>query len=256
VRIFSLALEPLWCNMLNIIIKEDKPPCGASLKVTQFTQNYARQIVSIKIACILSNSELSRRGDYEGLSLSQWEMVPCLLDPPVSTTISDVRASFRDAPRMRLFLGEGCPHLYAECVAAKRKNCWYQWLYYSCHFIFYSKFQVVAGITPKSDNGKFNHQYNLLGEKWRGNWGYKINAEKNRSKDIQKEWKLYKSILSKYRYTSLELGGRERSAASVKGNSSATYRRSLYGLCRTGLLWARLPCFIEIRNKLSWGNLS
>jgi hypothetical protein len=87
-----------------------------------------------------------------------------------------------------------------------------------------------------------------------------INAEKNRSKDIQKEWKLYKSILSKYRYTSLELGGRERSAAScpalLKDNPSATYRRSLDGLCTTGLLWARLPCFIEIGNKLSWGNLS
>jgi hypothetical protein len=86
-----------------------------------------------------------------------------------------------------------------------RKNWWYQWLYCSCNFIFYSKFQAFAGITPYSDNGKFHHQYKLLGEKKRGNWGYKINAEKNSTKDIKEEWKLYLSILRKDKYTSLEL---------------------------------------------------
>ncbi|GAX39392.1 hypothetical protein NIES4075_03480 [Tolypothrix sp. NIES-4075] len=237
-------------KLINHIIKKDKTRHGGSLQVTQFTQNCAHEIVSIKIACILNNSELSRIGDWEGFSLSQCQTVPCLLDPQIPTTISDVRASLllsktrkgRDAPsRSRLSLGEGCPLCYAECVAAMRKNWWYRWLYYSCHFIFYSKFQVVAGITPYSDNGKFNHQYKLLGEKWRGNWGYKINAEKNSSKDIKDEWKLYRSILGKYRYTSLEL---------------AVRWRSLYGLCTTGLLWARLPCSIGIGDKLSWGNLS
>jgi hypothetical protein len=62
--------------------------------------------------------------------------------------------------------------------------------------------------------------------------------QKNSSKDIKEEKKLYRSILGKYRYTSLELAVRE-----------------LYGLCTTGLLWARLPCSIEIGDKLSWGNL-
>jgi hypothetical protein len=206
-------------KLINHIIKEDHTCHGASLQVRQFTQNCAHQIATIKIACILNNSELSRIGDW-----------------------------------------------------ATRKNWWYQWLYCSCNFIFYSKFQAVAGITPKaltsnkissrvlkwlvgpsgsrlcllifyfldlpkSDNGKFNHQYKLLGEKKRGNWGYKINAEKNSSKDIKEEKKLYRSILRKDKYTSLELAV-----------------RSLYGLCTTGLLWARLPCSIGIGDKLSWGN--
>ncbi len=235
---------------------------GGSLEVTQFTRNCPHQIVSLKNACILNNSELSRISDWEGLSPyrqgskerfgaggnivvispatwfegrdfryrvlspapfkvqsasfspSQWETVPCLLDPQISRTISDVRASLllskvgkgRDAPGMGLSLGKCCPHLYGECVAATTKNWWY----YSCQVIFYSKFQVVAGTIPKSNNGKFNYQYNLLVKKRRGNWGYKINAEKNRSKDIKEKWKLYRSILGKYKYTSLELGVRSR----------------------------------------------
>ncbi|MBW4571676.1 MAG: hypothetical protein KME31_27755 [Tolypothrix carrinoi HA7290-LM1] len=193
-------------KLINHIIKEDKTRHGGSLQVTQFTQNCAHEIVSRKIACILNNSELFKIGDWEGLSLSQCQTVPCELVPQIPTTISDVRACVvlsktlffgthtkreRDASlvlsktrlgreahktRSRLSLGEGCPLCYAKRVAATRKNWWYQWLYCSCNFIFYSKFQVVAGITPKSDNGKFNHQYKLLGEKWIGNWGYKINA--------------------------------------------------------------------------------
>ena len=244
---------------------------GGSLEVTQFTRNCAHQIVSIKIACILNNSELSRISDWEGLSFSQSETVPCLLDSQISRTISDVRASIllsktrkgRDAPsRSRLSLGKCCPHLYGECVAATTKNWWY----YSCHVIFYSKFQVVAGRIPKSNNGKFNHQYNLLVKKRRGNWGYKINAEKNRSKDIKEKWKLYRSILGKYKYTSLELGVRSRPSpccnaffsgrlpcsggTTGEGYPSATSGRSLYRLFTTALLWARLPCFIGIGNKL------
>ncbi len=175
----------------------------------------------------------------EGLSLSQ--CIQCsLLDPQVvPTTISDVRACFvfdrlreREAKPRCLGLGEGCPPKYAQCVAATRKNWWYEWVYFSCNLIFYSKFQVVAGINPKSDNGKFNHQYKFLGEKIRGNWGYKINAEKNSSKDIQEEWKLYRSILGKYKYTSLELAVRRWGE-----------------LCIRGLLWARLPCCIGIGDK-------
>ena len=254
-------------KLTNHIIKEDKTRHGGSLEVTQFTRNCAHQIVSIKIACILNNSELSRISDWEGLSLSQSKTVPCLLDPQISGTISDVRASLllsktllqRDAPsRSRLSLGKCCPHLYAECVAARSKNWWYRWLYYSCNFIFYSKFQVVAGTIYQSENGKFNHQYNLLLKRRRGNWGYKINAEKNRSKEIKEKWKLYRSILGKYRYTSLELGARSRSApccpAFLKNRKkrgvaySAIYGRSLYRLFTTGLLWARLPCFIGIGN--------
>jgi hypothetical protein len=167
---------------------------------------------------------------------------------------------------LRLSLGKCSPHLYAKCVAATRKNWWY----YSCNFIFYSKFKVVVETISKSDNGKFNHQYNLLVKKMRGNWGYKINAEKNRSKEIKEKWKLYRSILGKYRYTSLQLGVRSRSASCCpaflsrrlpvpleegRGYFLATSGRSLYGLFTTGLLWARLPCFIGIGNKSSWGNL-
>jgi hypothetical protein len=203
-------------KLINHIIKEDKTRHGGSKDATQFTRNCAHQIVSIKVACILSNPELSRIIDWERLSLSQWETVPCLLDPQISRTILDVRAFLLlpetllqgNALQMRLSLGK-CSPLYAKCVAATRDNWWY----YSCHSIFYSKFQVVVETIPKSDNGKFNHQYNLLVKKRRGNSGYKINAEKNRSKEIKEKWKLYRSILGKYRYTSLQLGVRSRSAS-------------------------------------------
>jgi hypothetical protein len=121
---------------------------------------------------------------------------------------------------------------------ATRESWWYQWLYCSCRLRFYRKFQVVRAINSKTDNGKFNYQYIFLGEKRRGNWGYKINAEKNSSKDIKEEWNLYGSSLGKDRYTSLELAVRRWS-----------------GLCITGLLWVRLPCSIGIGDKLSWGNL-
>ena len=289
-------------KLINHIIKEDNTCHGASLQVRQFTQNCAHEIATTKMACILNNSELSRIGDW-----------------------------------------------------ATRKNWWYQWLYCSSNFIFYSKFQAVAGITfkalttnkisspegdarsflaspllakkeaiavfgngampnaretsktfswgmsltciemvgwskriayysrlifyflnlPKSDDGKFHHQYKLLGEKRRGNWGYKINAQKDSSKDIKEESKLYRSILGKYRYTSLKLAVRWRSHSASCASAillgrlpcsigigeglllvkpSATYGRSLYGLCTTNLLWARLPCSIGIGDKLSWGN--
>lgn len=261
-------------KLINHIIKEDKTRHGGSLEATQFTRNCAHQVVSIKIACILNNSELSRISDWEGLSLSQSKTVLCLVDPQISRTISDVRASLflpetllqRDALATHLSLGKCSPHLYAKCVAAMRDNWWY----YSCHFIFDSKFQVVVETIPKSDNGKFNHQYNLLVKKRRGNWGYKINGEKNRSKEIKEKWKLYRAILGKYRYISVQLGVRSRSAsccpAFLKGTLPysrgtgrdycwATSGRSLYRLFTTGLLWARLPCFIGIGNKSSWGNL-
>jgi len=167
----------------------------------------------------------------------------CFKDPRYPTIPPDVRASLREASETEasptptpLPTGVACPYLSTErpsqCVAATRKNWWYEWVYSSCNLIFYSKFQVVAGINPKSDNGKFNHQYKLLGEKSRGNWGYKINAEKNSSKYIKEECQLYRSILGKYRYTSLELAVRRWGE-----------------LCIRGLLWARLPCSIGIGDK-------
>lgn len=235
-------------KLINHIIKQDKTRPRASLQVRQFTHNCAHQIGTIKITCILNNSKLFRIGHWEALSLSEFGQ-PCLLNPQVPTTISHVRASLLlsqtlrepEAPptQTRLPSEEGCPHLSWVCVAATRKNWWYQWLYCSCNFISYSKFQVVGARTPKSENGKFNHQYQLLVEKRRGNWGYKINAEKNSTKNIKEEWKLYKSILRRYRYTSLKLAV-----------------GSPCGLCIRRLPWARLPCPIGIGDKLSWGNLS
>jgi hypothetical protein len=235
-------------KLINHIIKQDKTRPRASLQVRQFTHNCAHQIGTTKITCILNNSKLFRIGDSEALSLLQFGQ-PCLLNPQVPTTISHVRASVllsetlreREALLMqkRLPPEEGCPHLSWVYVAATRKNWWYQWFYCSCNFISYSKFQVVAGITPKRKNGNFNYQYKKLVKKRRGNWGYKINAEKNSTKNIKEEWKLYKSILRKYKYTSLKFA-----------------LGSPCGLCIRGLPWARLPCPIGIGDKLSWGNLS
>jgi hypothetical protein len=89
---------------------------------------------------------------------------------------------------------------------------------------------VVAGTIPKSKNGKFNHKYGLVVKNRRGNWGYKINAEKNRSKDIKEEWKLYRSIFGKYRYTSLELGVRSRRAPCCPGFRLPCFSRTGEGL--------------------------
>lgn len=244
-------------KLINHIIKEDNTCHGASLQVRQFTQNCAHKIATIKIACILKNSELSRIGQKKqgsreqgaGVPKSQTKLdrlvlkirntprvtqmkpvqfCPVLVQggrgwdeactPPLLRAPFQGGASLRDAPRTYPCFdqaprrGEGlAPPAKSPlplCLFgdwATRKNWWYQWLYCSCNFIFYSKFQAIALITPYSDNGKFHHQYKLLGEKKRGNWGYKINAEKNSSKDIKEEKKLYLSILRKDKYTSLEL---------------------------------------------------
>lgn len=101
-----------------------------------------------------------------------------------------------------------------------RKNCLYQWLGYLSNCNLYNHVTVfVARLAQKT-----NSHGKSPAETRREDWRYQRYTEKNQqnsSEDINHWWKLYRSILGKYRYTSLKLAVGLRQAQHPYTSSSA-----------------------------------
>ncbi len=101
--------------------------------------------------------------------------------------------------------------LYRTRNLEARKKCFYPWIDYSLLYKLY-KLKLVDIVSRQNKINtyacKIDDQYTSLAPTGRGHWGYQRYTEQHRQKsseDINIWGKLYRSILGKYMYTSLEL---------------------------------------------------
>jgi hypothetical protein len=109
------------------------------------------------------------------------------------------------------------------------KNWLYQWLRYLYYLILYYKISACGADSEKktsSPTRKMDIPFKSLAETRRYYWEYQRCTEPNQqntSEDINVWWKLHRSILGEYRYTSLELAVR---LGAVRAYPIADFRTS------------------------------
>ncbi len=150
----------------------------------------------------------------------------------------------------KLCIGNHLKLLRGDC-SEESKSWLYQWLRNLYFLVLYHKRSVCGASREKKtccSSCKINVRCQSQAQTRRYYWGYQGYTEPNRlnsSEHINVWWKLYKSMLSEYRYTSLELAIR---LGAFMAKAIANFRL---------LIRARLEVERTInKNAIDYGNLS